>query len=241
MRPQLLDLYCCAGGAATGYFNAGFEVFGVDVEEQPRYPFWFHRGNALDVLRRLDNSQRVVFKKTTAGLVESVSLCAADFAVRHASPPCQAYSPLNALPSTRDASEHPDLVAPTRDLLNASSTPWVIENVMSAPLMGGIRLCGGMFGLRTYRHRRFEFSGDLALTEPPHPPHVIRTATKRRRERWAEGWHISVTGDIGTYLGPEAMGIDWMNGHELCEAIPPAYTEFIGIQLLEHLADQAAA
>jgi DNA (cytosine-5)-methyltransferase 1 len=86
-----------------------------------------------------------------------------------------------------------------------------------------------MFGLRTYRHRRFE--SRLPLTPPPHPQHVTLTATKRRRELWAQGWHVSITGDVGTYVGPEAMGIDWMSGQELSEAIPPAYAEWIGGQL----------
>jgi DNA (cytosine-5)-methyltransferase 1 len=220
MREQrLLDLFCCAGGAGNGYYRAGFEVVGVDINPQPNYPYTFIQGDALDYVREH-------FR---------------EFDVIHASPPCQAYSPLNALPSTKDASEHPDLVAATRAVLNSTGRPWVIENVMSAPLLGGIRLCGGMFGLRTYRHRRFETTCGLTLTEPQHPKHVIRTATKRRRELWNQGWHVSITGDVGTYLGPEAMGIDWMTGQELCEAIPPPYTEFIGVQLLQYLSGQLAA
>lgn len=113
--------------------------------------------------------------------------------------------------------------------------PWVIENVMTAPLDkdSSIVLCGGMFGLRTYRHRRFE--SNHSLTAPEHPKHVAKTATKQRRERWALGWHVSITGDVGTYVGPEAMGIDWMTGNELSEAIPPAYTEWIGRQLADAL------
>ena len=72
----------------------------------------------------------------------------------------------------------------------------------------------------------------VTLTAPEHPKHVIRTATKQRRKRWDEGWHVSITGDVGVYVGPEAMGINWMTGNELCEAIPPAYTEVIGQQLM---------
>jgi DNA (cytosine-5)-methyltransferase 1 len=219
MRPRLLDLYCAAGGASMGYSMAGFDVTGVDLLEQPRYPFKFWQADAITFLAEY----------------------AQDFDVVTASPPCQAYSPLSALPSTKDAAEHPDLVAATRDALNATGKPWVIENVMTAPLMGGIVLCGSMFGLRTYRHRRFEFSGDLALIEPIHPRHRVKTATKSRRERWDQGWNVSITGDVGTYVGEEAMGITWMNGGELCLAIPPAYTEFIGVQLLEHLASREVA
>jgi len=90
-----------------------------------------------------------------------------------------------------------------------------------------------MFGLRTYRHRRFE--SYMHLTAPEHPKHTVLTATKQRKQRWAEGWNVSITGDVGTYVGPEAMGIDWMNGNELCEAIPPAYTQHIGEQLMAYI------
>jgi DNA (cytosine-5)-methyltransferase 1 len=113
----------------------------------------------------------------------------------------------------------------------------VIENVMSAPLIKGksIVLCGEMFGLRTIRHRRFE--SNLPLVAPPHVlPHRKKTATKQRRLRWAAGDHVSITGDVGTYVGPEGLGIDWMSGDELCQAIPPAYTAWIGRQLLSSLA-----
>lgn len=220
-KPRLLDLYSCAGGAAMGYHRAGFDVVGIDINPQPRYPFEFHQADALDYVAEHWR----------------------EFDAIHASPPCQAYSPLNALASTKNADEHPDLVDPTREALVATGLPFVIENVMAAPLnqATSIRLCGGMFGLRTYRHRRFEPGGGLHLVEPAHPRHVIRTATKRRRELWNEGWHVSITGDVGTYVGPEAMGIAWMNGNELSQAIPPAYTEYIGTQLLAHLAIKEAA
>ncbi len=221
MMPRLLDLYCCAGGASTGYARAGFDVTGVDINPQPRYPHVFIRANALDIL-----ADRAFLD---------------EFDVIAASPPCQAYSPLNALPSTKASHEHPDLVGPTRDALTAWGGPFVIENVKAAPLnkATSIVLCGCMFGLRTYRERRFEPGGGLVLTAPIHTrreSHIARTATSRRRERWAAGWHVSITGDVGTYVGPEAMGIDWMSGNELSEAIPPAYTRHIGMQLLTHLA-----
>ena len=217
--PKLLDLFCCAGGAGTGYYRAGFDVVGVDIAKQPNYPFEFHRGDALEFVRAHGH----------------------EFDVIHASPPCQAYSPLNALPSTKDAGEHPDLIAATRAVLNTTGKPWVIENVMSAPLdkERSIVLCGGMFGLRTYRHRLFE--SNVTLEAPEHPKHVIRTATKRRKELWAQGWHVSITGDVGTYVGPEAMGIDWMTGQELSQAIPTPYTELIGVQLLNLLTQASAA
>ncbi|MGW5229632.1 DNA methylase [Nocardia niigatensis] len=211
-RPRLLDLFCCAGGAGTGYHRAGFEVIGVDIAAQPNYPFTFHRSDALEFLA--DHGH--------------------DFDAIHASPPCQHYTPLHALHPDKT---YPDLVAAVRDTLDTLGRPYVIENVMAAPLRKdrSITLCGGMFGLRTYRHRRFE--SPLSLIAPPHPAHVIRTATRQRRQRWAEGWHISVTGDVGRYVGPEAMGIDWMTGDELCQAIPPAYTHHIGAQLLTAVTD----
>ncbi|MBC7941099.1 MAG: DNA cytosine methyltransferase [Chitinophagaceae bacterium] len=213
--PRLLDLFCCAGGAAMGYHRAGFEVVGVDINPQPNYPFEFHQADAIHYL--LEHWR--------------------EFDAIHASPPCQAWTPLGALHPDK---KYPELIDATRSALDLIGLPYVIENVMSAPLLkeSSIVLCGGMFGLRTYRHRRFE--SPLPLVAPAHPKHVIRTATKRRRELWNEGWHVSITGDVGTYLGPEAMGVDWMNGNELCEAIPPAYTELIGGQIIQQIEGVAA-
>lgn len=203
---SLLDLFCGAGGASVGYHRAGFEIVGVDLAGQPRYPFEFHRGDALEFLHEHGH----------------------EFDVIHASPPCQAYTPLGALHPHKT---YPDLITATRAALDIADRPYVIENVMAAPLIKerSIILCGGMFGLRTYRHRRFE--SRIPLTAPDHPKHVTRTATTRRRERWERGWHVSITGDVGTYVGPEAMGIDWMTGNELCQAVPPAYTEYLGRRL----------
>lgn len=210
-RPVLLDLYCGAGGAGMGYHRAGFEVIGVDIEPQLRYPFEFHQGDALDLIDELVRRYRP--------------------AAIHASPPCHDHSSLVSL-SGPDGTG--DLLPATRDALSRTGLPWVLENVPRAPMRPDLVLCGGMWGLRTYRHRWFELSGVAAL-QPPHPRHVARTASSRRRERWAQGWHVSVTGDVGSYVGPEAMGIDWMTGAELSQAIPPAYTEWIGEQLLASL------
>ncbi len=211
---RLLDLYCCAGGAGMGYHRAGFDVVGVDIEPHANNPHEFHQGDALDYLAEHGH----------------------EFDAIHASPPCQAYTPLGALHPHK---KYPDLVAATRAALEGLGKPYVIENVMAAPLdkSRSIVLCGGMFGLRTYRHRRFE--SNVFLMPPHHPRHVIKTATKQRREMWEQGWHVSITGDVGTYLGPEAMGIDWMSGDELSQAIPPAYTEHIGAQLMAHIQEVA--
>lgn len=213
-RPRLLDLCCCQGGAARGYADAGFDVVGVDITPQPRYPYTFLLADALEVLRD--------------------KAFMASFDAIHASWPCQSYTPLGALHPHK---VYPDLVAAGRELMAGTGLPWVIENVMTAPLdrARSIVLCGEMFGLRTIRHRRFEPSPGLVLTAPEHPRHTARTATSRRRERWAQGWHVSITGDVGTYVGPEAMGIDWMTGGGLSEAIPPAYTRHVGAQLMAHI------
>jgi len=217
MKPRLLDLCCGQGGAGRGYADAGFDVVGVDIVPQPRYPFEFVHADALEVLR--DPS------------------FIADFDFIHASWPCQGFKKGTLW------SDRPDLVGPGRVAMAATGLPWVIENVMEAPLdlTRSVWLCGEMFGLRTIRHRRFEPSPGLVLSAPEHRRHTARTAHKRRRELWDQGYHASITGDIGTYVGPAAMGIDWMTGNGLSEAIPPAYTRFIGEQLLAHLSSAVTA
>lgn len=186
-----------------GYARAGFEVVGVDINPQPRYPFEFHQADAME----FDLS---------------------GFDAIHASPPCQAYTVLGG---REDLSHYPDLVDAVRDRLGANGAPWVIENVPGAPLREPVTLCGAMFGLRSYRHRLFE--SNVQLIAPPHPKHKVRVNRRgeNRREHWENGGFITITGDVGTYCGPEAMGIDWMSGNELSQAIPPAYTEYLGWQL----------
>jgi DNA (cytosine-5)-methyltransferase 1 len=128
-------------------------------------------------------------------------------------------------------------VAVTRDLLMASGKPWVIENVPGAPLVDPVVLCGAMFPpLRVYRHRLFE--SNYVLTAPKHPRHVVPVAPQRQRKAYyAAGRFLTVTGDVGRYAG-EAMGIDWMTGNELSQAIPPAYTEWIGRKLIKLFKDK---
>jgi DNA (cytosine-5)-methyltransferase 1 len=210
-RPVLLDLGCGGGGASKGYHDAGFDVIGVDIERQPRYPFTFWQGDAMTV--SLDG-----------------------FDAYHVSMPCHDHTSLRSLAGLDGTGW---LLAAVRDRVKATGEPYVIENVPGAPMRPDLRLCGCMFDppLRTYRLRWFEFSDHLArmIFQLPHRDHGRKTATTRRRERWAEGWHVSVTGDIGTYCGPEAMGIDWMNGNELSQAVPPVYTKYIGDQLHSYL------
>lgn len=208
-KPRMLGLFCSAGGACVGYARAGFEVRGVDIEPQPRYPYEFRQADAFEYLAAHGH----------------------EFDVVSASPMCRDHTPLTSVAGTTGTEWQ---VTATREALIELGKPFVIENVMTAPLRheGSIVLCADNLGLRTVRHRRFEPGGGLVLTQPAHHPHRARTATSRRRERWDQGWHVSITGDVGTYVGPEALGIDWMTGDELSQAIPPAMTELIGRQIL---------
>ena len=220
--PKLLDLFCKAGGASRGYQIAGFHVTGVDIEPQPRYPFRFVQAEALAYLTEHGREYDLI----------------------HASPPCQAY--LKGLPAVNRARHpalplpnYPDLLAPTRAALIATGKPWVIENIVGAPLHYFVQLCGAMFGLRVYRHRRFETS--CLLFQPPHPRHTLPALAQRapsgksRKEAYLAGeCFASVTGNAGNYAGP-GMGINWMIGSELSQAVPPAYTEYLGRQLLTYL------
>lgn len=213
-KPLLLDLFCGAGGCSEGYRRAGFDVVGVDINPQPRYPFEFIQTDAINYLRHLSRPN---------GLV-------AEFAAIHASPPCQDHSPLRSV-----AGEHGTgwMLDATRQLLSTLEVPTVIENVMGAEMRRDVVLCADRhFGLRTVRHRQFEIEG-FAVSQPFHPKgHSAPTSTKKRRACWDAGMLISVTGDIGTTIGRAALGIDWMNGNELSQAIPPAYTEYIGGYLM---------
>lgn len=211
-KPRLLDLFCGAGGCSVGYSRAGFDVVGVDSALQKHYPFEFHKADALEFLD------------------EHWS----EFDVLTASPPCQDHSALSALVGTHGTGW---LLGATRALLRELPRPWVIENVASAKMRADVLLCGSMFGLRTYRHRRFELSHNLLMSvyAPAHPRHTVLTSTKKRRACWDAGLNISVTGDIGSTIGGLALDIDWMNGNELSQAIPPAYTQFVGEQILSAL------
>lgn len=203
-RPRCLDLFCGAGGAGYGYHLAGYEVVGVDHVLQKRYPFRFIKADALELLAGVQTGQ---------------------YDLIHASPPCQQYSPLRAV----HGRQYPDLVAAVREALIEIGTPYVIENVVGAPLTHGVTLCGTMFNLRVYRHRTFETS--TLIMSPPHPKHTVkaggRKSQRQRKAHYEAGGFVTVTGNVGSYCGP-AMGIDWMTGKELSQAIPPAYTRWIG-------------
>ena len=220
-KPRLLDLFCGAGGAAMGYSRAGFEVVGVDIEPQPHYPFEFWQGDALEFL--------------TAEFPDG---CMGRFDAIHASPPCQAYT--QAALSQRNAGKvYPDLIAPTRELLEQTGLPWVIENVPGAPMRPDIKLCGCQVGLELRRERWFETSwhGHVMLS-PHHHPHAVPSVVGHGTPTWVRE-QLGYNPTIADYRA--SMGIDWMNRDELSEAIPPAYTELIGHQLMQHIRAGVAA
>ena len=194
-----------------GYHRAGFEVVGVDIKLQPHYPFEFHQADAL------------------AFPLEG-------FDAYHASPPCHFYSVTRNIHTCRDK-DYPDLVDPVRELLEATNKPYIIENVVGAPLNLPVMLCGLMFQLKVLRHRLFECN--FYCMQPGHPYH-------RDIEIGKNGFccvvaHSAVKGNTN-YQYParkamwvEAMQIDWMTKQELTQAIPPVYTEYIGKYLMREL------
>lgn len=221
-KPLLLDLFCGAGGAARGYADAGFDVIGVDIKPQPRYPFRMVVADSMKPPFEL-------------GMFDAI----------HASPPCQRYSR-----SSRHAADergYPDLVHPTRDMLVSSGRPWVIENVVGAPLYDSIVLCGVQFGLWQgqwflSRHRLFESSH--VLWQPPHEPHPRNKAPLCIAGNGPPAWvRARIEAITGRRTQPkavchQAMQIDWMTWKQLTQAIPPAYTAFIGKQLLTILENE---
>ena len=213
-----------------GYHRAGFEVVGVDINPQKHYPFEFHQADAMTY--PLDG-----------------------FDVIHASPPCQAFVALKAM---WNAKKHPNLIPTTRERLRKNGKPYIIENVERAPLDDPLMLCGSIFGLgcdtaELRRHRLFEISPkQLILVNPcSHNWKAQTIAVYGHAGGWSNRTKASVIGVYGghgrdrrrrmngqnypTSARKEAMGIDWMTGEELSQAIPPAYTEFIGKQLIAQL------
>lgn len=200
-----------------GYSRAGFEVVGIDIDPQPRFPFEFIQADALE----LDMDYIRTFDAV------------------HASPPCQSYSDL----AKRNGNAHmwPRLIEPVRAMLEESGLPYIIENVEGAPLLDPVKLCGTMFPpLRVLRHRLFE--SNIDLTVPAHGKHpLVFTHDKRKRHYGQldqDTSFVQVTGGGNCSIAnaKAAMGIDWMNKHELNESIPPAFTEHLGHQLMAVVA-----
>ena len=217
---QRLDLFCGAGGAAMGYRRAGFEVVGVDIEPQPNYPFETINADALELIRSGSN----IFVG-----IDAV----------HASPPCQKFTAYRRRGAgVGDA--YPDLIGSVRAELKQLGLPYVIENVPGAPLDNPVSYCGSSFGLDVRRHRLFESNVPLMAPECEHSWQTPRfkPATNRtnlRRSVEVGVWRIPLD------VQRKAMGVGWMTREELSEAIPPAYTEHIGQQLMAHLRAEAAS
>jgi DNA (cytosine-5)-methyltransferase 1 len=217
-RPRLLDLFCGAGGAGMGYHRAGFDVVGVDINPQPNYPFEFVQADAMTY--PLDGFDAI-----------------------HASPPCQAFT---AYRNTGKVGDYPDLIDPCRQRLTATGVPWVMENVAGSPLRATLMLCGTMFDpvQPIQRHRYFE--SNVAMWAPNDCRHHLNPPNRYPggRSKVDHGDSRALcraTIEVGAWRIPlaeqkAAMGIDWMTLPELSESIPPAYTEWIGRQLVAVLA-----
>lgn len=205
---RVLDLFCGAGGASMGYAKAGYEVVGMDIKHGKRYPFEYIRRDVMTL--RPEDLQ--------------------GFDLIHASPPCQTYSVTKHLRVAQGKStSKQDLLAQVRSLLVVSEIPYVIENVKGAPLIDPVQLCGSAFGLKVRRHRLFESSMELRGTDCHHKEQGKPVGIYgSMRDEIPGGGHTAKT----MTEAHNAMGIDWMIWGELVEAIPPAYTHYIGQQIL---------
>jgi len=212
---KLLDLYCGVGGASAGYYKAGFDVTGIDLKHGRRYPYKYIKGDVLLYLQDLD------FLRS--------------FDIIHASPPCQTHSITQHLRNAQGKSTSKlDLIPQTRAALIASGKPYVIENVPGSPLINPIQLCGSSFGLQVRRHRLFESNIKLTGSVCDHK---------------AQGRPVGVYGSLNDQIpkggktattideGRDAMGMPWAIWTELVEAIPPAYSEYIGKQIINLPSD----
>lgn len=213
IRPLALDLFCCAGGVAEGLHRAGFQVVGVDIDPQPRYPFAFVQADVLN-------------------------LSFANFGLVWASPPCQRFTDLAK--RNKNADKWPDLIEPVRNKLIRSKCLYVMENVEGAPLKPTLMLCGTMFpDLRVLRHRLFE--ANFPIEQPAHGKHPkVHTFDKRKSHfgktnEWSDFVQVTGGGNCTVAAARDAMGIDWMSKGEINEAIPPAYSEHIGRAALAHI------
>jgi DNA (cytosine-5)-methyltransferase 1 len=244
---KVLDLFCCAGGGGMGYNRGGYSVYGVDINPQPNYPFWFHQGDALKVAETLLMGGSVTFARpaTRFAPLRYRHIGLSDLALGHGSPPCQSYGDLAVQNGIVD--KYPRLINPTREVFQAMGIPYVIENVEGAEvdMIDPITLCGTQFpGLRVLRHRLFETNWGLK-PPPVHPKHPLVFTHDKRKKHYGQldqnTSFVQVTGGGNCTIAnaKDAMGINWMTKDELNEALPPAYTEYIGAQLMDHLQEAA--
>jgi DNA (cytosine-5)-methyltransferase 1 len=224
-RPLMLDLYCCQGGAATGYHRAGFDILGVDIKPQPFYPFPFVQADALEFLASADLSR---------------------FAAIHASPPCQFFTQMRASWRAQGVNDgYADLLTPTLARLRPLTVPWVVENVVGAKaaMRPTLVLHGGMFGMGIHRPRVFE--SNILILAPAAPLTRSPVGVYDRGPRTVTHYRTRLNGNgkgrsemrIARTLDEarELMGMPWADWHGCKEAIPPAYTEHIGRVILEAL------
>jgi DNA (cytosine-5)-methyltransferase 1 len=218
IKPKILDAFSCEGGAGMGYYLAGFDVTGVDIDPQPRYPFKFIQSDAISFIKEHGH----------------------EFDAIHTSPPCQHHSNLNAY----NHHEYPDLIDETRDALIACGKPWVIENVPRAPLRNPTILCGQAFGLLLYRERKFESSFIIPMIScGPHIELCTRNGYLPTPARPYMSIHGGKHSRAWQHKACEVMGVPWMAAtnniplgiRKVCEAIPPAYTEYVGKYLINEV------
>jgi DNA (cytosine-5)-methyltransferase 1 len=219
---KVLDLFCCQGAATRGYERAGFyAAHGVDKDRQPRYI-----GAAFSCADAID------FVLNRVGWIRDT------FAFVHASPPCQHDSDCQRI----QGRDHPDLIGPTREALELTGLPFVIENVggAEAKLRDPVMLCGAMFGLHTYRHRFFEAGGGFSFTAPKHPLHLAPTVKMGRPLKEGDFYHAVGNFSSVDYVRRD-MGVPWMSRDGIRECIPPVYTEYIGRQFLNQQIKKEAS
>ena len=207
---RCLDLYCGGGGASKGYADAGFKVVGVDNEPQLKYPYKFILADALEIAADIKFLQR--------------------FDLIHASPVCKKFSTITRTAGTQN--EWPNDIPEIRQLLKKSGKPFVIENVPGAPLENYVVLCGTMFGLNVERHRLFECHP--AIWFSPAVCNHHKKVAKHGRPPNREKEFAAVTGHFSDVeFAKQSMEISWLGQAGLAKAIPPAYTQWIGLQMLK--------
>lgn len=220
---KLLDLFCCEGGAGAGYSRAGFDVTGVDVVDRTgAYPYRFVQADALEYLAEHGHEYDAI----------------------HASPPCQAFTSLGSLSDN----VHPDLLTPTLALLVDETKPWVVENVVGAPVPNPFTLCGSMFGLgavcedgvyrQLRRHRRFASNLLIMVDECNHvgnPVGVYGMGGAGGRNKSGNGSQGVRGYKAGLAVARVAIGMPWGSRYGVSQSIPPVYTEYIGEFLIDAL------